>query len=171
MPPHEGHLFMCDVASELVDELSVLVCTRDCEPIEGNLRFTWMQASVKSNVQVLHLHRNIPQEPSEHPDFWNIWRETIQELHPESIDMVFGSEFYVNRLATELDAEPFVIDRERTMVPVSSKTNPFDRELKYTNTQASTSSAIGIYCFIFCMDIFSRLFFMTYWKTFSSGRS
>lgn len=120
MPPHEGHLFMCDVASELVDELSVLVCTRDCEPIEGNLRFNWMQESVKSNVQVVHLHRDIPQEPSEHPDFWNIWRETIQELHPESIDMVFGSECYVNRLATELDAEPFVIDRERTMVPVSS---------------------------------------------------
>lgn len=120
MPPHEGHLFMCDVASELVDELTILVCTRDCEPIEGNLRFKWMQVSVKSNVRVVHLHRDIPQEPSEHPDFWNIWRETIQELHPESIHTVFGSEDYVKRLASELNAEPFIIDKERTMVPVSS---------------------------------------------------
>jgi len=120
MPPHKGHLNMCNVASELVDELTVLVCTRDCEPIDGILRFKWMKASVKDNVKIVHLHRDIPQEPSEHPDFWNIWRETIQELHPESIDMVFGSEDYINRLATELGAEPFIVDKERTMVPVSS---------------------------------------------------
>jgi HTH-type transcriptional repressor of NAD biosynthesis genes len=120
MPPHEGHLYLCDVASDLVDELTVLVCTRDCEPIEGKLRFNWVQESVKSNVQVVHLHRDIPQEPSEHPDFWNIWKKTIKELHPESIHKVFGSEDYVHRLATELGAEPFVIDKERKMVPVSS---------------------------------------------------
>ena len=120
MPPHEGHLFMCDVASELVDELTVLICTRDCEPINGTLRLEWMKESVKSNVQIVRHHRDIPQEPSEHPDFWHIWRETIHKLHPESIDMVFGSEDYVNRLATELDAEPFIVDKDRTMVPVSS---------------------------------------------------
>ena len=120
MPPHEGHLNMCHVASELVDELTVLVCTRDCEPIDGILRFKWVKESVKNNVQIVHIHRDIPQEPSEHPDFWNIWRETIQELHPESIDMVFGSEDYINRLATELGAEPYIVDKERTIVPVSS---------------------------------------------------
>jgi len=79
-----------------------------------------MKESVKNNVQIVHLHRDIPQEPSEHPEFWNIWRDTIQELHPESIDMVFGSEEYINRLATELGAEPFIVDKERTHVPVSS---------------------------------------------------
>ena len=120
MPPHKGHLYMCDVASDLVDELTVLVCTRDCEPIDGNLRYHWMKESVRDNVQIVHLHQDIPQEPSEHPDFWNIWRETIKDLHPESIDMVFGSEDYVIRLASELDAEPFVIDKDRATVPVSS---------------------------------------------------
>jgi len=120
MPPHEGHLFLCDVASELVDELTVLVCSRDREPIEGDLRFEWMQDSVRRNVRVLHLHQDIPQEPGEHPDFWNIWRDTIKELHPEPIHMVFGSEDYILRLARELGAEPFVLDRERIMVPVSA---------------------------------------------------
>jgi HTH-type transcriptional regulator, transcriptional repressor of NAD biosynthesis genes len=129
MPPHKGHLYMCDVASGLVDELTVLVCTRDCEPIDGNLRYQWMKESVKGNVQIVHLHRDIPQEPSEHPDFWNIWRETIKELHPESIDLVFGSEDYVIRLASELGAEPFIIDKDRAKVPVSStliRSNPRD---------------------------------------------
>ena len=73
MPLHKGHILVCDVACSLVDELTVLVCTRDCEPIDGAARLRWVQQSVKSNVRVLHLDRDIPQEPSEHPDFWPIW--------------------------------------------------------------------------------------------------
>ncbi len=120
MPLHEGHLLLCDVASEMVDILTVLVCTRDCESIDGIMRLNWLQESVKPNVRVVHLHRDIPQEPSEHPEFWNIWRDTIKGLHPESIDLVFGSENYILRLAMELDAEPFVLDKQRDLVPVSS---------------------------------------------------
>lgn len=128
MPLHEGHLFLCDVASELVDELTVLVCSRDCEPIDGKLRFAWVQDSVARNVRTIHLHRDIPQEPSEHPDFWDIWRDTIQALHPEPIDKVFGSEDYILRLASELNAEPFVLDKARDMVPVSATQVRIDQE-------------------------------------------
>ena len=120
MPPHEGHLLLCDVASDLVDELTVLVCSRDCEPIPGNLRLNWMKESLGNKARVLHLHQEIPQEPREHQDFWNIWRRTIRELHPEPIDMVFGSEEYILRLAAELEAEPFIVDKERKLVPVSA---------------------------------------------------
>ena len=111
---------MCDVAAQLVDELAVLVCTRDCEPIDGRLRAKWMRESVRPNVRIIHLHRDIPQEPGEHPDFWAIWKNTIRELHPEAIDMVFGSEDYVHRLAAELGADPFIVDRERSSVNISS---------------------------------------------------
>lgn len=120
MPPHEGHLLLCDVASDLVDELTVLVCSRDCEPIPGDLRLNWIKESLDNKARVLHLHQEIPQEPREHQDFWNIWRRTIRELHPEPIDMVFGSEDYILRLATELEAEPFIVDKERNLVPVSA---------------------------------------------------
>jgi len=120
MPLHEGHLFLCDVASEMVDILTVLVCTRDSESIDGILRFKWVQESVKPNVRVVHLHRDIPQEPGEHPDFWDIWRHTINEIHTEPINLVFGSEDYISRLAKELDAEPVVLDKQRYLVPVSS---------------------------------------------------
>ena len=92
MPLHEGHLLLCDVASEMVDILTVLLCTRDCEPIDGIMRLNWLQESVRLNVRVVHLHRDIPQEPGEHPDFWDIWRDAIKELHPEPIDLVFGSQ-------------------------------------------------------------------------------
>ena len=98
MPPHHGHLFLCDTALNMVDELTVLVCSIDTEPINGALRFQWMHEALP-NARVIHMHRDIPQEPDDHPDFWNIWREAIREHHPEPIDKVFASEPYVFRLA------------------------------------------------------------------------
>lgn len=120
MPLHEGHIFMCDVAANLVDQLTVLVCSRDCEPIDGHLRFSWAQASMRPNVVVRHLHRDIPQEPREHPEFWRIWQETIAEFHPDPIDMVFGSDDYIPKLAETVGAEPFLVDADRVSVPVSA---------------------------------------------------
>jgi len=120
MPVHTGHLFLIEAANKLVDQLTVLVCTRDCEPIDGDLRYQWVQSSVEKSVRVLHLHREIPQEPADHPDFWAIWQTTINTLHPESIDVVFGSEAYINTLAEVLLAAPIIIDLERESVPVSA---------------------------------------------------
>lgn len=118
MPPHRGHLLLAKTAQRLVDEMTVLVCSTDDEPIPGVLRFTWMKQSLP-DVSVLHLHRDMPQEPDDHPDFWRLWREAVKEFHPAPIDFVFGSEVYVFRLAEELTAKPWVIDPERLAAPVS----------------------------------------------------
>jgi len=121
MPPHAGHLFVCDVAMRRVDTLMVLVCSHDAEPIDGALRAKWMRASLcTEGVRVIHMPRDIPQEPSDHPDFWPIWRAAVAEHHPAPIDWVFGSETYVHRLASEIGARPFVVDISRTTVPVSA---------------------------------------------------
>jgi len=120
MPPHAGHLFMCDVAARVVDELTVLVCTRAQEPIEGALRAEWMRASVSAGVRVRHMHRDVPQEPADHPDFWSIWGAIIREFHPEPVDMVFGSEGYVVPLAQTVGASPFIVDAGRGAMPVSA---------------------------------------------------
>lgn len=119
MPPHAGHVGLCRVAMGQCDHLSVLVCTRDVEPIPGSLRAAWM-AELMPAARILHVHRDIPQEPKEHPAFWTIWRELIFEQHPEPIHRVFGSEAYVVRLAAELGAEPVVVDPERLAFPVSA---------------------------------------------------
>ena len=75
MPPHDGHLMMCDFARAYCDELTILVCTRLVEPIDGNLRYAWM-CELCPWARVVHFDRDVPQEPSEAPDFWDIWRET-----------------------------------------------------------------------------------------------
>lgn len=120
MPPHAGHLYCANVGKARCDVMTVLVCSHDAEPIEGHLRARWMRACLpQPEYQVLHMHRDIPQAPEDHPDFWPIWRAAIAEFHPEPIDWVFGSEGYVHRLAREIGARPFPVDPERQVVPVS----------------------------------------------------
>lgn len=120
LPPHNGHLFVCDVARRHVDELTIFICSYDAEPIDGYLRARWLQDCVRgNNCDVVHMHRDIPQEPADHPDFWNIWKAAVFEHQPEPIDFVFGSETYIYKLAKTLGAKPFVVDQERQIVPTS----------------------------------------------------
>lgn len=121
MPPHAGHLYCAEVGKARCDVMTVLVCSHDAEPIDGHLRAKWMRECLpQPEYRVLHMHRDIPQEPKDHPDFWPIWRAAIAEFHPEPIDWVFGSEGYVHRLAREVGARPFPVDPERQVVPVSA---------------------------------------------------
>jgi len=113
-----GHLFVCQTAAAMVDELTVLVCSTDAEPIPGQHRHAWMRELLPMQ-RIRHMHRNIPQQPADHPDFWTIWQKAAKEFHPEPIDRVFGSEPYILRLADVLQAEPVIIDPEREVFPVS----------------------------------------------------
>ena len=118
LPPHEGHRFLARTALAMTDETTALVYSTDAEPIPGALRFQWMRAMLP-DARVLHLHRNLPQTPEEHPEFWPIWRAAILDLLPEAPTHVFASESYVFRLAKELGATPVLVDPAREAVPVS----------------------------------------------------
>ena len=119
MPPHRGHLFVCETAMQLVDELTVLVCALPDDPIAGPLRFAWMKEMLP-RARVLYHDAVVPQTPAEHPDFWRIWTDIRKTAHPEPIDEVFGSEPYIAKLATVLDARPNIIDPERIAFPTSA---------------------------------------------------
>lgn len=126
MPLHAGHEHLLRVAGALSDRLTILVCSLPTEPIPGELRAAWVRETFPA-ANVVHLAEVIPQEPSEHPDFWLIWRETIHRLIPESIDTVFASEHYGWRLARELGAQFVPIDPARAMVSISGtaiRSNP-----------------------------------------------
>jgi NadR type nicotinamide-nucleotide adenylyltransferase len=68
---------------------------------------------------VIHLTEELPQQPVEHPEFWTLWRTSLQRVLPGSPDYVFASEDYGERLAAELGAEFVAVDRSRSVVPVS----------------------------------------------------
>ena len=118
LPPHAGHVFLCKTAAGLCDELTVLVCSLPDDPIPGGKRFEWM-TELLPGVRVVHHDRPVPQAPSDHPDFWKIWKGICREAHPDPVDLVFGSEPYIDRLAEELGAKPLMVDAARLAFPVS----------------------------------------------------
>ena len=120
MPPHAGHVSMGRMGLELVDRMTVMVCSLDSEPIPGHLRAAWMREALPG-AHIVHYDRDIPQAPADHPDFWPIWRAAIAEVHPEPVTHVFGSEPYVVRLAEELGAAAVPVDPGRRAFPVSGE--------------------------------------------------
>lgn len=118
MPPHLGHQYLIDFALSYVSELVVLVCSLENDPIAGELRYQWVK-KMFPNVEVIHQSVDIPQEPSEHPNFWEIWRESIGKHVPGKIDYVFASEQYGWKLADILGAKYVPVDHVREIMPVS----------------------------------------------------
>lgn len=109
---------MCRMAAALVDELTVMVCSLEREPVPGRLRAAWMR-DLLPGAKIVHYDRDIPQAPEDDSEFWPIWRAAIHTAHPEPITHIFGSEPYVPRLAKELDAQPVLVDPNRRAFPVS----------------------------------------------------
>jgi NadR type nicotinamide-nucleotide adenylyltransferase len=119
MPPHAGHQYLIDFARAYADDLAVVVGSLADEPIAGSLRFAWMQG-LYPDLRVLHLQDENPQEPAEHPDFWDIWRTSLQKILPWRPDCVFASEDYGEKLAQVLGARFVPVDLGRTTIPISA---------------------------------------------------
>jgi len=119
MPPHLGHVYLVEFARRYVDRLTVVVGTMPHEPIDGALRYGWMR-ELFPDCHVVHLDEVLPQDPSEHPEFWAIWEAALRRVLPEGpLDHVFASESYGHRLAEVLGASFVPVDRARSVLPVS----------------------------------------------------
>jgi HTH-type transcriptional regulator, transcriptional repressor of NAD biosynthesis genes len=118
MPPHAGHQHLVEFALNFVERLTVLVCSLDREPIAGRLRYRWMR-ELFPQARIVHVTQDLPQEPGEHPRFWDIWRHIVREAAGAPIDFVFASEDYGHRLAHELGARFIPVDPGREMVTVT----------------------------------------------------
>jgi len=128
MPLHKGHVYLIEFAMNYVDELTVVVGTLASEPIAGEVRYHWVKEMFPS-VNVVHLQDENPQHPHEHPNFWQIWQKSLQEVLPWQPDLVFASEDYGFKLAEVLDAEFMSCDEARSIVPVCGteiRKNPWD---------------------------------------------
>ncbi|MEW6265444.1 MAG: AAA family ATPase [Thermodesulfobacteriota bacterium] len=129
LPPHRGHQYLIDFALNYVERLTIVVGTLKAESIPGELRHAWMR-EMFPRAEVLHLTDENPQEPSEHPDFWRIWHDSLRRLVPRGPDLVFASEPYGFKLAEILGAGYVPVDQARELVPVSG-TDVRRNPLKY----------------------------------------
>lgn len=119
-PFHLGHNFLIESALEKCDILYVLVCSLKRETIEGKKRFKWFEEQFFGNgkIRLVHVEDEVPQEPKEHPDFWNIWKELIFK-YAGKVDYVFTSEEYGDPLADVLKCTHVLVDKNRETYPVS----------------------------------------------------
>lgn len=137
LPPHLGHQYLVTNGIMQCDNLTVLVCTLNREPIPGHLRFKWMKQLCQEHphnfhdnnmkVNVVHIDYDLPQEPSEHSDFWNIWCGLIKKHCPE-IQAIFTSEDYGDELARQMNITHVCVDKPRLKMPTSGtaiRNNPY----------------------------------------------
>lgn len=118
MPPHRGHVYLADFACNYCEDVTILVCTRTCEPIRGELRYQWMR-ELCPRAKVVHVTEDLPQTPEEHPEFWSIWRDVVHEHAGKHMDYVFASEMYGYKLAEVLGARYIQCDPDRDSLTVS----------------------------------------------------
>ncbi|MDV6032490.1 MAG: AAA family ATPase [Phycisphaera sp. RhM] len=120
LPPHLGHAYLVDFARHYVDDLTVVVGTLAAEPIPGARRYEWMQEMFAgTGTRVVHLDLELPQDPTEHPEFWRLWEDALRPLLPQRLDYVFASEPYGWKLAEVLGAQFVQVDIDRSVMPVS----------------------------------------------------
>jgi HTH-type transcriptional repressor of NAD biosynthesis genes len=127
LPPHFGHVYLSDFARHFVRELTIVVGTLEREPIPGRLRFEWMR-ELFPTVNVVHLDEELPQDPSEHPDFWQLWQTALQRVLPCRPEVVFASEPYGQKLAEVLGGRFIPVNPDRSIRPVSGtavRADPF----------------------------------------------
>ena len=117
LPPHNGHLYLCEAARRMCDELVIVVASLASEPIAGAQRVAWMRALIP-DATVVHLTAELPQQPSEHPAFWRLWREHLRAVAGD-VERVFTSDAYGRRLAAELGATWIPIDPDRATFAIS----------------------------------------------------
>lgn len=118
LPPHNGHLHLIQSAMEMVEELTVLVCTIKKEPIPGILRYQWMK-ELLPRARVIHVTDEVPSYPHEDPEFWNIWTPLLKREISAGTEVFFSSEDYGDEVAERLGIEHVMIDKSRRVIPVS----------------------------------------------------
>jgi NadR type nicotinamide-nucleotide adenylyltransferase len=118
MPPHAGHVHLCETARRVVDKLTILICWLPDDPIPGPQRLEWMR-ELFPDCRVICHDAVVPQAPDEHPDIWPIWREIVKAAHPEPIDRLFAGEAYGQRLAAEVGALGFILVGPRVFPDLS----------------------------------------------------
>lgn len=124
--PTLGHKELIEFSSNIPNnETYVLISGRTFEPIQLNSRVKDFQKHFKNNLSI-HIKGNInnlaPQNPEDHEDFWNWWKQEINKSFPEVgiWDYVIASEKYGLNVAEILDAEFLPYDIERIVNPIKS---------------------------------------------------
>jgi HTH-type transcriptional regulator, transcriptional repressor of NAD biosynthesis genes len=138
MPPTIGHLFLINSAAEQCEEVFVMICSDETQPISGKLRYDWLKQIYKyrDNVTIIWCTDENPQYPHECSsidDFYKLyWVPSVYSRIP-SLDSIFTSEEYGDEFARYLsefypNIKHVCVDQPRKTFDISAtkiRENPF----------------------------------------------
>lgn len=123
MPPTVGHLnlikYAYEVALTMDGHVTVIHNTQPGEPMLDERRKGLSEAvrhEVGQEVRVLNIHRTLPQEPSGHEGFWDMWRDFLFSCGFVAGDVVVASEIYGKTLAEVAGGKFFPYDIDRVLL-------------------------------------------------------
>lgn len=123
MPPHKGHEYMIRFAKQYGDNVHVIVDCLKEQTIEPPLRKKWLEEQI-NGINVIALTQNTPQQPEDHPDFWNVWKTTIINAvirsGGEKPDLLVAAMDYGWKLSEVLECDFVPIDVARETFPISA---------------------------------------------------
>ena len=130
MPLHKGHLHMLEFAKNSCQKLTILVDHLVGETIPVEKRVEILKESFPdANITIKPMSKHMPQDPSEHSLFWNIWEEEIASQTPDDLDVIVGAMDYIKDLSKLLMIDFLMIDKQRDFVPISAtqiRENPLE---------------------------------------------
>jgi len=121
MPLHLGHIALIRFAASYCDELIVSLTYKPGEPIDGKLRFDWINEYFKGDLAIKPAisEDDFDQESLPINERTKLWSIFIKKRFP-SVDVLFTSEDYGGPFASHLGIKHVSFDPERKRNPVSA---------------------------------------------------
>lgn len=122
--PTVGHKYLIDFANSLCepfDKVHVILNSLPSEPVAGQLRYNALVKTYANNPNVvIHwLHKDVPQNPADHPNFWEVWRDIVLSfVSVTNTDYFVASEHYGIDMAKVLGCTFIPCNIYRETLPV-----------------------------------------------------
>ncbi|GIG20430.1 transcriptional regulator NadR [Cellulomonas chitinilytica] len=124
LPPTTGHEDLIRFATRCARTVQLVLCTQPSEPLaherDAALRAFAARAEFGGAIRVHRVHQELPQEPADAPDFWDLWSGMLRDLGARPGDLVVASEPYGAELASAIDGRFLPYDPDRTINPVKA---------------------------------------------------
>lgn len=111
-PPHRGHKFLIDTATQKSNRTVVIVCGKSSDSIPGDLRGQWLQ-EIHPAAEVMVIDDRYDENDSQ------VWADNTLRWLGRAPDAVFTSEDYGDRYSRLMGSHHVLVDLARQQVPIS----------------------------------------------------
>ncbi len=121
LPIHCGHIAMIEFALQHCDELIVSMSYTPDDPIEAQLRFSWIKEIFKNEPRIIPqiIADDFDDEKLPLGERTNHWASVLKKVYPKA-DVIISSEEYGIPLAQHMGARHISFDPDRKKFPVSA---------------------------------------------------